>query len=80
MRGLSVTWRAEASSAYLDGLQARGLRLEVLDGRLRIPPGHSSAEIEMVRLLKPELLRILEQSAGELDAEQAGIFGRDGHE
>ena len=58
---LADTWRMDAVSAYLGSLQARGLSLEAEGGRLRIPPGHTPAELELVRLLKPDLLAILEQ-------------------
>jgi hypothetical protein len=53
---MASTWRMDAASAYLDSLQVRGLSLEVVEGRLRIPAGHTPAELELVRLLKPELL------------------------
>lgn len=57
---LSDTWRMDAANAYLDGLRVRGLNLEVLEGRLRIPPGHTPSEVELARLLKPELMALLE--------------------
>ena len=56
---LASTWRMDASSAYLDSLQVRGLSLVVVEGRLRIPAGHTPAELDLVRLLKPELLAAL---------------------
>jgi len=61
---LTGTWRTDAASAYLDSLQVRGLKLEVVQGRLRIPAGYTPAEIELVRLLKPELLTFLEIRTG----------------
>ena len=54
---LADTWRIDAATAYLDSLQARGLSLGLSEGRLQIPPGHTPAEVELVRLLKAELVR-----------------------
>ncbi len=53
------TWRRDAAIAYLEGLHTIGLNLEVIDGNLRIPAGHTRGEVELVRLLKPELLLLL---------------------
>ena len=74
MPPLAGPWRAEAAAAYLGSLQARGLSLEAVEGRLRIPPGHCPAEVELVRLLKPELVAIMEQDARDLAEERAGIL------
>lgn len=52
----------DAASAYLAGLQVRGLGMEIFEGRLRIPPGHTSAEVDLVRLLKPELMKLVVQA------------------
>lgn len=49
-----------AAVAYLSGLEACGLKLEVRAGLITIPPGHTEAEVELVRLLKPELVAILD--------------------
>lgn len=75
---LADTWRTDAASAYLDSLQARGLSLEAVEGRLRIPSGHTEAEFELVRRLKPELMTILERDARDLAEERAGILEHDG--
>jgi len=56
---LAESWRLDSATAYLDTLQGLGLVLEAPGGRLRIPPGHTPAEVELVRLLKPELLSLL---------------------
>lgn len=56
---LAESWRIDAAIAYLDTLRTHGLRLEAPGGRIRIPPGHTPAEVELVRLLKPELLSLL---------------------
>jgi hypothetical protein len=53
----------DAAIAYLDSLQAQGLRLEATEDRLRIPSGHTPGEVELVRLLKPELLSLLAKDA-----------------
>ncbi len=72
---LADSWRVDASVAYIDNLQAHGLSLEVVGhGHLRIPPGHTPAEFELVRLLKPELLSILKQDAFDLAEGRAEIL------
>lgn len=68
------TWRRDATSAYLRTLQARGLSLEVHDGHLLLPSGETGSEIELVCLLKPELLALLEEDAEELRRERAAIL------
>jgi hypothetical protein len=44
------------------------------EGRLRIPAGHTPSEVELVRMLKPELLAILAQDEQELREERAAIL------
>lgn len=58
MSPLSPTWRMDAARAYLDALWYRGLTLEVEGGELILPLGETEAEINLVRLLKPELLEL----------------------
>jgi hypothetical protein len=58
-----VSWRIDAATAYLDTLQGLGIALEAPGNRLRIPPGHTPGEVELVRLLKPELLALLAENA-----------------
>jgi hypothetical protein len=68
----------EVALSYLATLQVRGLNLELVEGcRLRIPAGHTPAEVELVRMLKQELLEILEQDAEDLRQERAAIFEYD---
>lgn len=71
---LSLSWSQGAALAYLDTLQAQGLVLKVVGGRLSIPPGHTRAEVELVKLVKPELLAILKQDAKDPAEERAGIL------
>jgi hypothetical protein len=59
------SWRRDAATAYLDTLQSRGLSLDVQEGCLLLPPGETDSEVELVRLLKPELLAMIrERQAG----------------
>jgi len=51
--------RMNAAIAYVEALTLRGLLLGMRGDHLVIPPGHTPAEVEMVRLLKPELLTLL---------------------
>jgi hypothetical protein len=61
----------DAAIAYLDTLRGLGLALEAPGDRLRIPSGHTLGEVELVRLLKPELLSLLARDAPELPSEPA---------
>ena len=63
MPPLACSWRSDAALAYVESMRLRGLSLEVHGGRLVIPPGHTPAEIEIVRLLKPEIIDLLSQEA-----------------
>jgi hypothetical protein len=67
------TWRPDAALAYLDTLRARGMGLLIVEGKLRIPKGHTPAEVELVRLLKAELVEILERDE-DLRQERAAIL------
>jgi hypothetical protein len=68
---LAESWRMDAATAYLDTLRGLGLTLEAPGGRLRIPAGHTPGEVELVRLLKPELLSLLARDAPKLPSEPA---------
>ena len=57
---LPLNWRMNAAQEYLMTLSVHGVALEVLDGRLLLPPNPTASEIELVRLLKPELLALLQ--------------------
>jgi len=59
--GLADSWKHDAAAAYLATLQARQLSLEAVGERLIIPPGHTPAEVELVGMLKPELIALLNQ-------------------
>jgi len=74
MPPLAETWRMDAATEYLATLHSRGLRLGLADGKLSIPEGHTRAEVELVRLLKPELIALLEQDDLDLREERAGIL------
>lgn len=63
MPPLACSWRSDAALAYVETLHLRGLSLEVSGDRLVIPPGHTPAEIELVRLLKPELMDLVSRGA-----------------
>ena len=57
----SANWKWDAAIAYLGTLRARGLALgSTRGGGLIIPLGHTEGEIELVKLLKPELLALNE--------------------
>jgi hypothetical protein len=68
---LAKSWRIDAATAYLDTLRSLGLALEASGDRLRIPVGHTPGEVELVRLLKPELLSLLVRDAPKLPSEPA---------
>jgi len=53
---LPQNWQLAAAAAYLATLDARGMALEIQGGHLLIPEGETPAEVELVRLLKPELM------------------------
>jgi len=57
---LAHSWRVDAATAYFETLKAHGMSLEILEGRILIPEGETDSELELVRLLKPELLVILD--------------------
>lgn len=73
------SWRLNAATEYLATLQAHGMRLELAGERLRIPKGHTPAEVALVRLLKTELIDLLEQDALDLREERAAILEHLGH-
>ena len=61
MTPLPPSWRHEAAQAYLEGLRHCGLTLEVDGDQVFIPLGETEGEINLVRLLKPELLGLLRE-------------------
>jgi len=71
---LADTWKHDAAVAYVEVFRTRGLSLELVGGRLRIPPGHTPAEVELVCLLKPELIAILEERTQGLQDWRIGIL------
>lgn len=56
---LPANWRHNAAVEYLASLEAHGVSLQLVGERLVIPPGHTPSEVELVRLLKLELLALL---------------------
>jgi len=50
-----------AAGVYLTVLREQGLLLERQGDKLKAPPASTPAERELIRLLKPELLRLLDE-------------------
>jgi len=71
---LAPSWRFDAAAAYVDGLQAHGLSLEVREGRVLLPEGATESEIALAQLLKPELMRITLSDTHQLQEERAVIL------
>lgn len=70
---LPDNWRLNTATEYLASLEAHGVSLQLVGERLVIPPGHTPSEVELVRLLKPELVALL-IAARDLNEERAGIL------
>ena len=60
---LPASWRSDAAQAYLDVLRDHGLTLGASGGLLYLPDGHTRAEAELVRMLKPELLALMNKES-----------------
>ncbi len=63
MAPLPHSWKRDTALAYLASLRNLDLGLELVGDRLIIPPGHTQAEAELVRFLKPELMTLLQENA-----------------
>ena len=60
-----------AAGVYLAVLRERGLSLERCGDKLRPPSDATPAERELIRLLKPEILLLLDAEANAAEIENA---------
>lgn len=71
---LAPDQRRRAAEADLARLQFHRLTLEVREGRLLLPENPTCSEVHLARLLKPELLALLEEGAEDQRQERAAIL------
>ena len=71
---LPANWRMNAAVEYLASLEAHGVSLQLVGERLVIPPGHTPSEVELVRLLKPELVGLLIAARGHAEGQAGNPF------